>query len=71
MYKRQVRYEPSLYLWDYLRKAKAGGFFLPLSGGLDSSSVSIIVYNMCLIVFKEITERKKERVLKDLRQIVE
>jgi NAD+ synthase (glutamine-hydrolysing) len=58
-------------LWDYLRKSKAGGFFLPLSGGMDSSSVALMVYNMCIIVFKEITERKNQTVLKDLRQIIE
>lgn len=60
-----------MFLWDYLRKSKAGGFFLALSGGLDSSSVSLIVYNMCVIVFREITERKNEKVLKDLQQMVE
>jgi len=50
-----ARYEPSVFLWDYLRKSKAGGFFLPLSGGMDSSSVALMVYNMCIVVYKEIT----------------
>jgi len=39
-----------MFLWDYLRKSKAGGFFLALSGGLDSCSVALTVYNMCVIV---------------------
>jgi NAD+ synthase (glutamine-hydrolysing) len=34
-----------------MRKSKAGGFFLPLSGGLDSSSVALVVYNMCKILY--------------------
>ena len=63
-------YEPSLFLWDYLRKSKASGFFLALSGGLDSCSVALTVFNMCVIIAKEIIERKKEKVLNDLRKIV-
>lgn len=38
---------PALWLWDMLRRSGAGGFFLCLSGGLDSSSVACIVYSMC------------------------
>lgn len=53
-----VTFEPSLFLWDYLRKSKASGFFLALSGGLDSCSVALTVYNMCFIVFKEIKNEK-------------
>ena len=63
-------YEPSLFLWDYMRKAKAGGFFLALSGGLDSCTVALMVYNMCVVVYKEIKEKKREYVLADLREIV-
>jgi NAD+ synthase (glutamine-hydrolysing) len=40
----------SRYLWDYLTRSGAGGFFLPLSGGVDSSSTAMIVYYMCDIV---------------------
>jgi NAD+ synthase (glutamine-hydrolysing) len=47
-------FEPSAYLWDVLRKSKARGFFLPLSGGLDSCTVALIVYNMCYLVFEQI-----------------
>ncbi|WAR07702.1 NADE-like protein [Mya arenaria] len=38
---------PALWLWDYLRRSGQGGFFLPLSGGIDSSSVACIVHSMC------------------------
>ena len=47
-------YEPSVYLWDVLRKSKARGFFLPLSGGLDSCTVALIVYNMCYLLFNQL-----------------
>lgn len=37
----------SRYLWDYLCRSSAGGFFLPLSGGVDSSSTAMLVFYMC------------------------
>ena len=37
---------PALWLWDYLRRSGARGFFLPLSGGADSASVAAIVASM-------------------------
>lgn len=40
---------PALWMWDYLRKCGGRGFFLPLSGGLDSGSCALIVY--CLAEF--------------------
>lgn len=49
-----ARYEPSLFLWDYMRKSKASGFFLALSGGMDSCCVCLIVYNMCVLIYREI-----------------
>lgn len=41
---------PACWLWDYLRRSGQGGFFLPLSGGVDSSSVALIVFSMCRMV---------------------
>lgn len=41
---------PACWLWDYLRRSGAAGFFLPLSGGADSSSVAAIVGAMCVMV---------------------
>jgi len=41
---------PACWLWDYLRRSGAQGFFLPLSGGADSSSVATIVGAMCQLV---------------------
>jgi len=48
---------PSCWLWDYLRRSKQGGFFLPLSGGIDSCSTACIVFSMCLQVFSEISNK--------------
>ena len=41
---------PACWLWDYLRRSGQGGFLLPLSGGLDSSSTATLVYSMCNLV---------------------
>ena len=41
---------PAVWLWDYLRRSGASGYFLPLSGGADSSSTAAIVYSMCRMV---------------------
>eukprot|EP01054_Gregarina_sp_Poly1_P010593 Gregarina_sp_Poly_1__10592@NODE_78_length_15809_cov_160_365646_g66_i0_p3_GENE_NODE_78_length_15809_cov_160_365646_g66_i0NODE_78_length_15809_cov_160_365646_g66_i0_p3_ORF_typecomplete_len722_score69_45NAD_synthase/PF02540_17/8e53CN_hydrolase/PF00795_22/2_5e11CN_hydrolase/PF00795_22/5_8e03Asn_synthase/PF00733_21/0_18_NODE_78_length_15809_cov_160_365646_g66_i068038968 len=42
------------WLWDYLRRSGAQGFFVALSGGADSASVSAIVRLMCESVFDAI-----------------
>jgi NAD+ synthase (glutamine-hydrolysing) len=59
-----VSYEVSVFLWDYLRQSRRSGFILPLSGGMDSSSVALIVYNMCVLVYKEIVEKRNKVVQK-------
>uniref|UniRef100_A0A914BZR9 Glutamine-dependent NAD(+) synthetase n=1 Tax=Acrobeloides nanus TaxID=290746 RepID=A0A914BZR9_9BILA len=38
---------PPAWLWNYLRRSKASGFFLPLSGGQDSTAVALMVRLMC------------------------
>ena len=53
-----------------MRKSQGSGFFLALSGGLDSCSVAFTVYNLAIILLREISERKNPRVLKDLRKVV-
>jgi len=64
----EISMGPACWLWDYLRRSKQAGFFLPLSGGVDSTSVACIVYSMCEMVHKEVTEGN-EHVLNDLRVI--
>ena len=46
----ECAFGPACWLWDYLRRSGAGGFFLPLSGGADSASVAAIVGTMCELV---------------------
>lgn len=44
----------SLGLFDYLRKSKAQGFVVSLSGGADSATVASLVYLMLQLSFKEL-----------------
>ena len=46
------------------------GFFLPLSGGIDSSSTATIVGSMCHMVCAEAAEGN-EQVIKDARRIMD
>jgi NAD+ synthase (glutamine-hydrolysing) len=46
----EIALGPACYLWDYLRRTGLSGFFLPLSGGIDSSSTACIVASMCRLV---------------------
>lgn len=36
----EISLGPACWLWDYLRRSGQGGFFLALSGGVDSSSTA-------------------------------
>jgi len=55
------------WLWDYLRRSKASGYFLALSGGADSCATSVIGYIMCHLVFQNI---ENQEILNDLQKIV-
>ena len=41
---------PACWLWDYLRRSRTQGYFLPLSGGIDSAATALIVHSMCRLV---------------------
>ncbi|KAL5010219.1 hypothetical protein ScPMuIL_012524 [Solemya velum] len=60
---------PSCWMWDYLRRSGQGGFFLPLSGGIDSSSVTCLVGSMCHQVCHHV-KMGNAQVLADIRRIV-
>ena len=60
---------PACWLWDYLRRSGASGFFLPLSGGADSSSVCTIVGVMCQLVATEAQADPNGQVADDCRAI--
>lgn len=45
-----ARLGPACWLWDYLRRSRTQGYFVPLSGGIDSCATAVIVYSMCRLV---------------------
>jgi NAD+ synthase (glutamine-hydrolysing) len=61
---------PACWLWDYLRRSGATGFFLPLSGGADSSSVAAIVSVMCHLVTTTIQVNPNGTTAQEVRRIV-
>jgi len=68
----EIAYGPSAWLWDYLRRSGQRGYFLPLSGGADSSSTAALVAIMCQRVLEELqkgSDRSKAKVLSDVRKI--
>ncbi|KPM09471.1 glutamine-dependent NAD(+) synthetase-like protein [Sarcoptes scabiei] len=63
----------SLWLWDYLRRCIDGGikgFIVPLSGGLDSSSVVCIVYCLCELLYRQVFVVRNLNVIKSLQSII-
>ncbi|KAG0140299.1 hypothetical protein CROQUDRAFT_718696 [Cronartium quercuum f. sp. fusiforme G11] len=65
----EIALGPACWLWDYLRRSGMKGFFVPLSGGIDSCATSMIVYSMCLQVVKE-ARLGNVQVIEDARRIV-
>ncbi|XP_058128192.1 glutamine-dependent NAD(+) synthetase [Anopheles ziemanni] len=65
----EIALGPACWLWDYLRRSGQGGFFLPLSGGVDSSSTAIIVYSMCRLVVEAVAGGDRQ-VRDDCRKIL-
>lgn len=60
----------ALWLWDYLRKCPGfKGFILPLSGGIDSSSVACLVYCMCDTLRNHILDRP-EKITDRIRELL-
>lgn len=64
----EISLGPAFWLWDYLRRSGAAGFFIPLSGGIDSCATSVIVFSMSIQVFSAIDSGRID-VLRDLRRI--
>nr|CAB3264187.1 glutamine-dependent NAD(+) synthetase [Phallusia mammillata] len=65
----EIELSTACWLWDYLRRSGQSGFFLPLSGGVDSSSVACIVFGMCNMVCKAAKDGN-QTVLNDIRRLV-
>lgn len=64
----EIALGPACWLWDYLRRLKCGGYFLPLSGGIDSCATATIVHSMCRLVVKLIQDGNQQ-VLDDVRML--
>ena len=70
----EIALGPACWLWDYLRRSGQAGFFIPLSGGIDSCATSVIVYSMCVLVYTAISSDStlpttRDQVLQDLYRI--
>lgn len=65
----EISMAPACWLWDYLRRSCQGGFFLPLSGGVDSASSACMVYSMCDMIVDSVSKGDAQ-VLSDIRKIV-
>lgn len=64
----EIALGPACYLWDYLRRSKAAGYLVPLSGGIDSCATAVIVFSMCRLVIAAL-EEGNEQVKKDVQRI--
>ncbi|RHZ47856.1 hypothetical protein Glove_566g13 [Diversispora epigaea] len=64
----EIALGPACWLWDYLRRSKTTGYFLPLSGGIDSCASAVIVYSMCRLVIQAATNDDVQ-VIEDSRRI--
>jgi NAD+ synthase (glutamine-hydrolysing) len=64
----EIALGPACWMWDYLRRSRTQGYFIPLSGGIDSCATSVIVFSMCRMVVKACQEGNNQ-VLSDVRRI--
>lgn len=64
----EIALGPACWLWDYLRRCNGAGYFLPLSGGIDSCATAVIVHSMCRLVVKASAEGNQQ-VINDARKI--
>jgi NAD+ synthase (glutamine-hydrolysing) len=56
------------YLWQYLTRTNSAGFFLALSGGLDSSTVALFVFGMARLTLASI-QAGEEETKKELARV--
>jgi len=64
----EIAFGPACWLWDYLRRSKASGYFVPLSGGIDSCATAAIVFSMCRLVVQAMRAGNKE-VIEDAKRL--
>ncbi|KAG0258698.1 glutamine-dependent NAD(+) synthetase [Actinomortierella ambigua] len=58
----EISLGPACWLWDYLRRSKTSGFFLPLSGGIDSCATATIVASMCRLVVRSCSKGDQQTI---------
>lgn len=58
------------WLFDYLRRSQQKGFFLPLSGGIDSAATALAVHSAARMIHQAI-DSGNEHVLRDIQRIAE
>ena len=46
----EIRYATGVWLWQYMVRSDSAGYFLALSGGIDSCTVALFVYGMAKLV---------------------
>ena len=64
----EIAFGPACWLWDYLRRSRLGGFFLPLSGGADSCATAVIVGCMCQLLVRAANHTNcDDRLLHEIR----
>lgn len=59
-----------LLVIDFLRRSGASGYFLPLSGGADSSAVAAIVHTMTSMLHAHVHRHPSSVTAKDLRRLM-
>ncbi|XP_066237079.1 glutamine-dependent NAD(+) synthetase isoform X2 [Saccopteryx leptura] len=65
----EISLGPACWLWDFLRRSQQAGFFLPLSGGVDSAATACLVFSMCRQVCEAVKNGNQE-VLADVQTVV-
>ncbi|KAG8714421.1 glutamine-dependent NAD(+) synthetase [Ceratobasidium sp. 423] len=64
----EIALGPACWLWDYLRRSRTQGYFVPLSGGIDSCATAVIVYSMSRLV-AEAAGKGDTQVITDARRM--
>ncbi|KAI7346756.1 hypothetical protein D0862_02955 [Hortaea werneckii] len=64
----EIALGPACWLWDYLRRSRASGYLVPLSGGIDSCATATIVYSMCRLVVAAVKDNN-EAVIADAQRL--
>ncbi|CAE6506336.1 unnamed protein product [Rhizoctonia solani] len=64
----EIALGPACWLWDYLRRSRTQGYFVPLSGGIDSCATAVIVYSMSRLV-AEASSKGDTQVIADARRM--